>query len=89
MHSSSSIAHPTLLEAKEGDQAYLPLIFGTELIIDTTYRQVIIDGEPVALTCKEFELPRPVFRRAGEPGLLDAIPAAGPEGISGGPVALH
>ncbi|MDE6993581.1 MAG: response regulator transcription factor [Lachnospiraceae bacterium] len=44
------------LEAKEGNQAYLPLIFGTELIIDTTYRQVIIDGEPVALTCKEFEL---------------------------------
>lgn len=44
------------LEAKAENQAYLPLIFGTELIIDTTYRQIIVDGEPVDLTCKEFEL---------------------------------
>lgn len=43
-------------EAKEEDRACLPLTFGSELIIDTTYRQVIVDGEPLELTCKEFEL---------------------------------
>lgn len=44
------------LEAKEENRTYLPLIFGTELIIDPTYRQVIVEGEPLALTRKEFEL---------------------------------
>lgn len=33
-----------------------PLIFGTELMIDPTYRQVIIDGNQLALTRKEFDL---------------------------------
>lgn len=32
------------------------LIFGTELIIDPTYRQVIIDGNPLMLTRTEFDL---------------------------------
>ncbi len=44
------------LEAKEENRACLPLIFGTELMIDTAYRQVIIDSEPLDLTRKEFEL---------------------------------
>lgn len=44
------------LEAQGENKACLPLIFGSELLIDTTYRQVIIDGEPLTLTCKEFEL---------------------------------
>lgn len=43
-------------EAKEEKQAYQPLIFGKELIIDTLYRQIIIDGEPLELTRKEYEL---------------------------------
>lgn len=33
-----------------------PLIFGTELIIDPVYRQVIVDGKQLALTRKEFDL---------------------------------
>ena len=44
------------LAAKEEDRARLPLTFGSELIIDTAYRQAIVDGEPLELTCKEFEL---------------------------------
>ena len=44
------------LEAKGKEQAYQPWVFGEELIIDTLYRQVIIDGEPLVLTCKEYEL---------------------------------
>lgn len=32
------------------------LSFGTELLIDPMYRQVIIDGEPLALTRTEFDL---------------------------------
>lgn len=52
---ASSLIH-LYLEAKGENRAYLPLIFGSELIIDTTYRQVVVDGEPLDLTCKEFEL---------------------------------
>lgn len=37
-------------------RTYHPLIFGTELIIDPTYRHVIIDGEYLTLTRKEFDL---------------------------------
>lgn len=44
------------LEAKEENRTYSPLIFGTELIINPTYRQVVVEGEPLALTRKEFEL---------------------------------
>jgi len=33
-----------------------PLVFGTELMIDPIYRQVIIEGEPLDLTRKEYEL---------------------------------
>lgn len=44
------------LEAQEENREYCPLVFGTELIIDPTYRQIIVDGEPLELTCKEFDL---------------------------------
>lgn len=33
-----------------------PLIFGTELIINPIYRQVIVDGELLELTRTEFDL---------------------------------
>lgn len=33
-----------------------PLIFGKELIINPIYRQVIIEGKTLNLTCKEYEL---------------------------------
>lgn len=39
-----------------GNQSYHPLIFGTELMIDPTYRQVVVNGEQLALTRKEFDL---------------------------------
>jgi len=38
------------------EQAGHPLIFGTELMIDPIYRQVVIDGKQLALTRKEFDL---------------------------------
>lgn len=44
------------LQAKEENKDCVSLVFGTELIIDKTYRQVIVDGELLALTYKEFEL---------------------------------
>jgi len=44
------------LDAKEEKQICQPMIFGTELVIDTTYRQVLIDGNALNLTRKEFEL---------------------------------
>ena len=31
-------------------------MYGTELIINSRYRQVIVDGEPLDLTRKEFDL---------------------------------
>lgn len=39
-----------------GKRPYHPLIFGTELMIDPAYRQVIVNGEQLALTRKEFDL---------------------------------
>lgn len=42
-----------------------PLTFGTELIINPIYRQVIIDGSPVELTRTEFDL---LFCLARHPG---------------------
>lgn len=45
---------------------YRPLIFGTELIIDPTYRQVIISGTPLALTRKEFDLLLCLARHPGQ-----------------------
>lgn len=47
-------------------RTYHPLIFGTELIIDPTYRHVIIDGEPLALTRKEFDLLLCLARHPGQ-----------------------
>lgn len=55
MAQASSLVH-LYLEAKEEERNDLPLIFGAELMINTTYRQVIIDGESLDLTRKEFEL---------------------------------
>lgn len=48
-----------------GNRSDHPLIFGTELIIDPTYRQVVVDGEQLALTRKEFDL---LFCLARHPG---------------------
>lgn len=48
-------------EAKE----YFPLTFGTEVIINPLYRQVIIDGNPIELTRTEFDL---LFCLARYPG---------------------
>lgn len=47
-------------------QTYHPLIFGTELIIDPTYRHVIINEEPLALTRKEFDLLLCLARHPGQ-----------------------
>lgn len=44
------------MEAQEKNRKHKPLNFGDELIIDPTYRQVIIDGELLELTRTEFEL---------------------------------
>lgn len=44
------------LYMETGNQEQQALTFGTELIIDKTYHQVIVDGESLALTYKEFEL---------------------------------
>ena len=38
------------------DETVHPLIFGTELMIDPAFRKVMIDGNQVALTRKEFDL---------------------------------
>ena len=55
------------MEAISDDQDHHPLIFGTELIIDPIYRQVIIDGEQVVLTRTEFDL---LFCLASRPGQI-------------------
>lgn len=44
------------MEAQEKNREHKPLNFGDELIIDPTYRQVIIDGEQLILTRTEFDL---------------------------------
>lgn len=44
------------MEAVTNNIVPRPLIFGSELIIDPIYRQVIIDGEQLDLTRTEFEL---------------------------------
>lgn len=44
------------LDAKIADHKENPLVFGTELIINSVYRHVIIDGEPLELTRTEFDL---------------------------------
>lgn len=43
-------------EAQVDHSRNQPLIFGQELIIDPIYHQVIVDGEPLALTRTEFDL---------------------------------
>lgn len=48
------------------DRTYHPLIFGTELIIDPAYRHVIIDGEQLVLTRKEFDLLLCLARHPGQ-----------------------
>ena len=47
-------------------RTHTPLIFGTELMIDPTYRHVIIDGETLALTRKEFDLLLCLARQPGQ-----------------------
>ena len=44
------------LDAKIADNNEHPLVFGTELIINSIYRHIIIDGEPLELTRTEFDL---------------------------------
>lgn len=44
------------LDAKIADNKENPLVFGTELIINSIYRHVIIDGELLELTRTEFDL---------------------------------
>jgi DNA-binding response OmpR family regulator len=44
------------MEARTQNQEHQTLGFGTELLIDPMYRQVIIDGEPLDLTQTEFDL---------------------------------
>lgn len=53
------------VEATVDYRDYHPLIFGTELIINPMYRQVIIDGELLMLTRTEFDL---LFCLAHRPG---------------------
>lgn len=52
---ATSLIH-LFLKAKGETEEHSPLDFGSELLIDTMYRQVIIDGKPLPLTCKEYEL---------------------------------
>ena len=44
------------LDAKIANHKENPLVFGTELIINSIYRHVIIDEEPLELTRIEFDL---------------------------------
>ena len=44
------------LDSKKDHCEMYPLIFGTELIINPIYRQVIVDGELLELTRTEFDL---------------------------------
>lgn len=44
------------MEVRVKDRTIQPLIFGKELIIDSTHRHVIIDGEVLLLTRTEFDL---------------------------------
>ena len=44
------------MNAKIADKKENPLVFGTELIINSIYRHIIIDGEPLELTRTEFDL---------------------------------
>lgn len=52
-------------EAQAENRIQHPLIFGTELVIDPMYRQVIIDGELIRLTRTEFDL---LYCLASRPG---------------------
>ena len=45
---------------------YHPLIFGTELMIDPTHRQVTVDGQHLTLTRKEFDLLLCLARHPGQ-----------------------
>lgn len=53
------------MEATVDHRDYHPLIFGTELIINPMYRQVIVDGSLIELTRTEFDL---LFCLACHPG---------------------
>ena len=44
------------LEAREKEPSYQPKVFGRELIINTLYRQIIVDGESLDLTRTEYEI---------------------------------
>lgn len=52
---AASLIH-LYVKAQEHGIKHQLLTFGTELLIDSTYRQVIIDGKPLALTRTEFDL---------------------------------
>ena len=54
------------MEAQTEKCTNQPLIFGTELIIYPVYHQVIIDGEPLSLTRKEFDLLLCLARHPGQ-----------------------
>lgn len=58
------------LQTDEGEKHRATLAFGTSLVISPRFRQVLVNGEPLELTKKEFELlhffarrPRQVFSR--------------------------
>lgn len=44
------------LESDDKHKQHYPITFGTELIISPRYRQVIVEGEVLSLTRKEFDL---------------------------------
>ena len=46
------------------------IAYGTELLINSRYRQVIADGEPLALTRKEFDL---LYCLASYPGQVFSL----------------
>lgn len=62
---ANSLIH-LYLDTKVTDQNVYPLIFGTELIINPIYRQVIIDGNQLVLTRKEFDLLLCLARHPGQ-----------------------
>jgi len=43
-------------DAQAENQEDQPLIFGKELMINPIYRQVVVEGKTLVLTCKEYEL---------------------------------
>lgn len=54
------------LESQADNGTNCPLIFGTELMIDPMYHNIVIDGEPLNLTRKEFDLFLCLARHPGQ-----------------------